>query len=581
MIDMSVNVPKGSTEPITEQELFEGVVMAITREDTLLTPELVQEYTAAGYWTDETLADVFRRNGRDFPHKVAYIDDRSQVTWGELWQISGEVASGLARRGVGRGDVVAVQLPNRLGFVFVLAAVVRLGAVFCQFPTDYRAREVEFILGFSEATTIVVPDTFRGFDHTEMIDSIRGRLPRLVNTIAVTTGGSETTLDGDAWVTLDQLRRDPDPADPAPDRPIDANEVMRIAFTSGTTGEPKAVMHTANTTLYMTRRENQERGIDGDDTILVLLPVGLNAGFGTTVQVAHAGARGVLMEKFSPTALLDLVERHRVTNFLTAPTALLAILRDDSLDGRDLSSLRLISTGGSSTPVTVLSEANQRLGCPVIDLYGMLETGLTSATDPNEPYQEWVGTVGRPYSFMQVRILDSDDQEVPAGVEGEIVKRGPTISVGYYRNPDKNKESRTADGWFRSGDRGFIDTAGRLTISGRSKDMIIHGGANIWPRELEEILVKHPDVADVAVVGIHDDYFGENTCACVIPRPGTSPTLEDLIASMQDKIAKYKLPQHLELFEAFPLGPTGKVLKRDLVMTVEARRSAAAEGKPE
>ncbi len=554
--------------------------MAITRQDTLLTPELIEEYAAAGYWSDETLADVFRRNALDFPDKVAYVDDRSQVTWGEVWQISGEVASGLARRGVRRGDVVAVQLPNRLEFVFVLAAVVRLGAVFCQFPPDYRARETEFILEFSEAHTIVVPDTFRGFDYTEMIDRIRGRLPRLVNTVAVTTAESEIALDGDAWITLDQLRRDLDPADPAPDRPGDANDVMRIAFTSGTTGEPKAVMHTANTTLTMTRRENQERGIDGDATILVLLPVGLNAGFGTIVQVANAGARGVLMEKFSPTALLDLVERHQVTTFLAAPSALLAVLRDDSLDGRDLSSLRVVQTGGSSTPVQVLSEANERLGCPVIDLYGMLETGVTSWTDPDEPYQEWVGTVGRPYPFMRVRILDSDDQEVPVGVEGEIVKTGPTISVGYYRNPDKNKESRTTDGWFRSGDRGFIDTAGRLTISGRSKDVIIHGGANIWPRELEEILVKHPDVADVAVVGIHDDYFGENACACVIPRTGTSPTLQDLIAFMKDEIAKYKLPQRLELFESFPLGPTGKVLKHDLTSDVEARRaaSAAAEG---
>jgi acyl-CoA synthetase (AMP-forming)/AMP-acid ligase II len=282
------------------------------------------------------------------------------------------------------------------------------------------------------------------------------------------------------------------------------------------------------------------------------------------------------MEKFSSSASLDLMERHQVTMFLAAPTALLAILREDSLDDRDLSCLRVVQIGGSSTPVKVLSEANERLGCPVIDLYGMLETGVTSCTDPDEPYEEWVGTVGRPYDFMQVRILDSDDADAPTGVEGEIVKNGPTICVGYYRNPDKNKESWTTDGWFRSGDRGHLDANGRLTISGRSKDMIIHGGANIWPRELEEILVRHPDVVDVAVIGIHDDYFGENTCACVIPRPGAEPTLEDLIAFMKDEVAKYKLPQHLELFDTFPLGPTGKVLKRDLTDDVEARRKAAA-----
>ncbi len=554
--------------------------MAITRDDTLLTAAMIEEYTAAGYWTDVTLADVLRRNAHEMPDRTAYVDDRSEITWGELWRTSGEVASGLARRGVARGVVVAVQLPNRIEFVVVLAAVVRLGAVFCQFPPDYRAREIEFILRFSQAHTVVVPDRFRGFDHVAMIDAVRSRLPQVVATVVVPTGESPVTVESDTWVTLDGLRADADPADPAPDRPADADDVMRIAFTSGTTGEPKAVMHTANTTLYMTIRENEEHGVDRDSTLLVLLPVGLNAGFGTVVQAATAGAAAVLMERFQPGLALDLVERHAVTTFLTAPTALLAILREENLDGRDLSSLRLVQTGGSSTPMSELVEANERLGCPVVDLYGMLETGVTSCTAPDEPYADWVGTVGRPYSCLRVRILDADDHEVPVGTEGEIVKRGPTVSVGYYRNPEKNRESWTDDGWFRSGDRGHLDAAGRLTISGRSKDMIIHGGANIWPRELEDALHPHPAVADVAVVGIHDDYFGENVCACVVPVAGADPTLDELVAFLQDEVAKYKLPQRLELFASFPLGPTGKVLKRDLVDEVERRRNpvAASDG---
>ncbi|GAB3568529.1 cyclohexanecarboxylate-CoA ligase [Amycolatopsis endophytica] len=550
--------------------------MAITRADTLLTPELIEKYTAAGYWTDTTLADMFRRNARELPDKIAYVDDRSEITWGALWRISGEVASGLAHRGVRRGDVVAVQLPNRLEFVYVLAAVVRLGAVFCQFPPDYRARELEFILRFSEAHTLVVPDRFRAFDHVEMIDGIRSRLPELVNTVVVPTGESQAAFDKSTWATLDQIREDPDPADRAPDRPSGANDVMRIAFTSGTTGEPKAVMHTANTTLFTIQREIDERGVDGDSTILVLLPVGLNAGFFAIVETAIAGARAVLMEKFHPTATLDLVERYAVTTFLAAPTALIAILAEESLGDRDLSSLTVVQTGGSSTPGKVLQEANERLGCPVVDLYGMLESGLTSCTSQEESYEEWVGTVGRPYPWQHVRVLDADDADVPTGTEGEIVKTGPTIMVGYYRNPEKNAESWTADGWFRSGDRGYLDAAGRLTISGRSKDMIIHGGANIWPREIEEVLAKHPDVAEVAMVGVPDDYFGENVCACVIPRPGTGLTLEDVIAFMKNDVAKYKLPQHLELFEAFPLGPTGKVLKRELTEQVKTRRTASA-----
>jgi acyl-CoA synthetase (AMP-forming)/AMP-acid ligase II len=549
--------------------------MAITRDDTLLTPELIERYTAAGYWTDTTLTDVFRRNAREVPDRVAYIDDRSEVTWGELWQISGEIASGLARRGVRQGDVVAVQLPNRLEFVYVLAAVGRLGAVFCQFPPDYRASEVEFILRFSEAPTVVVPDRFRDFDYLSMIDGIRSRLPQLVNTVVVPTGPSGTEPVSETWVTLERLRDDSDPSDPAPDRPGDANDVMRIAFTSGTTGEPKAVMHTANSTLFTIQQEIDERGIDDDSTLLLFMPVGLNAGFFGVVEVALAQARVVLMERFQPTAVLDLVERYGVTTFIAAPTAFIAILAEESLGDRDLSSLKVVQTGGSSTPMKVLREANERLGCPVIDVYGMLESGLTAITSPDEPYEEWVGTVGRPYPWLRVRILDSGDQDVPLGIEGEIVKTGPTMAVGYYRNPVKNRESWTTDGWFRSGDRGYLDEAGRLTISGRSKDMIIHGGANIWPRELEDLLYKNPAIADAAVIGIPDDYFGENVCACVVLKADASLTLEDVVAFMSDGVAKYKLPQRLELFDSLPLGPTGKVLKRELAEQVETRRTVA------
>lgn len=549
--------------------------MAITREDTILTPELIEKYTAAGYWSDRTLADVFHQNAIEIPDKVAYTDCRSQVTWSDLWRISGEIASGLFRRGVHAGDVVAVQLPNRIEFVFVLAAVARLGAVFCQYPPDYRAGEIEFILRFSEAHTVIVPDNFREFDFPPMIDGLRDRLPQLVNTVVVPLGITPPKFAGETWLTLSQLREDRE-LTAEPGLPRDANEVLRIAFTSGTTGEPKAVMHTTNTSLFCFEHAAKRLKIDRDANVLVLMPVGLNMGFATVVCTALTGAHAIFMERFNAAATLDLIKAHRVTTFTTPPSVLVALLGEKSLDDSDLSSLRLVHTGGQSTLVKVLKEANERLGCPVIDIYGMLEVGLTSSTDETEPYQEWVGTVGRPYPFMDVRILDSEDRDVPIGTEGEIVKSGPTIMVGYYRNPAKNAESWTPDGWFRSGDRGYVDQAGRLTISGRSKDMIIHGGANIWPRELEEILIKHPQVADVAMIGLQDDYFGEIVCACVVPKEGAQIELQDVIDFMKPEVAKYKLPQELQVFSVFPIGPTGKVVKRELAVEVERRRNAAA-----
>jgi acyl-CoA synthetase (AMP-forming)/AMP-acid ligase II len=550
--------------------------MPVTRDDTLLTPELIERYTAAGYWSDETLVDAFRQNAEERPDETAYVDDRTSVTWDEVWRAGGEIASGLAHRGVGRGDVVAVQLPNRVEFVHVLVGVLRLGAVFCQYPPDYRAREVEFLLGFSEARAVVVVDRFRDFDHPAMVDGIRERLPHLGTTVVVPTPDASAPAASEAWIPLDDLRRDGDPEDPAPDRPAAADDVMRIAFTSGTTGEPKAVMHTANTTLFTLRHEIEERGLTADSTVLIFLPVGMNAGFFGVMEAALAGARAVLMERFQPAGVLERIERYGVCTFVAAPTAVTALLAQDALGSTDLSSLTVVQAGGSSSPVELLREANERLGCPVVDLYGMLETGMTSCTDPDEPYEDWAGTVGRPYPWLQLRILDEHDRDVPAGIEGEIVKTGPAITVGYYRNPAKNAESWTADGWFRSGDRGVLDEAGRLSVSGRSKDMIIHGGANVWPREIEEVLLRHPDVADAAAIGVPDDYFGENVCACVVLRPGATLDLDGLVASMADDVAKYKLPQQLEVFDAFPLGPTGKVLKRDLAQQVAARHPAPA-----
>lgn len=548
--------------------------MAITQADTRLTPEMVREYTADGQWNDEILTDLLQRNAEHKPDADAFVDARERVTWGQLWQGTRRLAVQFSRLGVGKGDVVAVQLPNRVDFVYALGAINHIGAVLCQYPPDYRAREAEFILGFTEAVAVVVPQEFRDFDYVGMVDTLSAGLPRLRHRIVAESEGGEAPH---GWLGLRELLATP--ADDAELAEADArrpaaDDVMRVAFTSGTTGDPKAVIHTYNTTLSTNRLANPIWQIDGDTRYLQFLPVGLNAGLFTIVQICLSGGMAVLMEQFKPGPALELIESERLTHFFTAPTGLIALLNAPELESCDLSSLKLVQTGGSSTPVEVLREANARMGAPVIDIYGMLESGWTSATAADEPYEEWVGTVGRPFPWQNVRLLDDEGRDVPAGGQGEVSKRSGSICVGYLNNAEKNRESFTEDGWFRSGDLGVLDEAGRLTITGRKKDMVIHGGANIWPRELEEILFTHPKVLNASVIGVPDDYFGENVCACVVAKPGETLDLEAVIDFMSPRIAKYKLPQRLELFDDLPVGPTGKIQKQELRRLVMEERGA-------
>jgi acyl-CoA synthetase (AMP-forming)/AMP-acid ligase II len=331
----------------------------ITRQDTLLTDDLIAKYTRAGYWDTTTFSDVLRRNASATPDREAFVDARTRITWRELWEISGRIADGLRARGIAAGDVVAVQLPNRVEFVYLLAAITRLGAVLCQYPPDYRAREVEFILGFSDARAVVVPQRWKSFDFTPMIDEMRSQLPGLQLTVVVEDDRyPQVTSPG--WTRLADLAADSH-SPSTPDFPRrDANDVMRIAFTSGTTGDPKAVMHTSNTTIFTNRLQNEAWGITPASRILVLLPVGLNVGLFAIIQTSLAAATAVLMEQFDAGRALALIQSEQITTFFAAPTALIALLNHPTLAECDLSSLELVQTGGASTPVQVLREANDR-----------------------------------------------------------------------------------------------------------------------------------------------------------------------------------------------------------------------------
>ncbi len=480
------------------------------------------------------------------------------------------MVAGFKALGIGAGDVVTIQLPNWAEFAYVFFALERLGAVANQIGPDFRSREVDYILRFSESRAFVCPASFKNFDYVKMISELRPGLPDLkavcVLGRAASDGGATPGL-----VSLDALLEST-AALPPPGAGQGANDVMRMAFTSGTTGNPKGVIHSHNTTLSTCRTLNADMRVTPDEVFLIYLPLGLNWGYLTLVQAVMAGARAVLLDQFSARAALELIQRERVTYIPTAPASIIAMLNEPDLERFDLASLRVIITGGASCPIETIREFRARMHGHLIELYGMLETGFHTYTRLDDDPEAVTGTVGTVSSGLGLRLIDGSGRDVAAGAEGEIAAQGPSVHLGYHKNPTANAELFTADGWFRTGDLGQFDSAGNVKIVGRLKEMINRGGKKFFPREVEEILFAHPKILHAAIVGVPDPRLGERNCLCVIPRAGQTLTLDEVVGYLRDGVATYKLPETIEVFDELPFTPTGKIQRHVLVRRVLERR---------
>ncbi|MBI2198851.1 MAG: AMP-binding protein [Candidatus Rokubacteria bacterium] len=538
---------------------------------TRLSKELIERYTRAGHWGSETFSQILARQAAAHPEREVLVDGRHRVTYGELKARVDRVAAKLGALGIGRGDVVTIQLPNCVEFAYVFFALERLGAVANQIGPDFRSREVEYINRFSESRAFVCPAAFKGFDYIGMIEELRPKLPAL-KTVCVLGGR------GDGTVSLDDIVYGDDPVSLRAE-PLGADDVMRMAFTSGTTGNPKGVIHSHNTTLSACRNLNRDMDVSERDVFLIYLPLGLNWGYLTLVQAVLAGARAVLLDQFSGRAALELIDRERVTFIPTAPASIIAMLNEPDFGRFTLSSLRVVITGGASCAVETIREFRARMRGHLIELYGMLETGFHTYTRFSDDPEAVTGTVGKPSSGLGLRLIDEHGRDVPPGAAGEIAADGPSVHLGYHKNPTANAELFTADGWFRTGDLGQFDQAGNLKIVGRLKEMINRGGKKFFPREIEEILYTHPKILHAAIVGVPDPRLGERNCLCVIPRPGERISLEEIVAFLKDGVATYKLPEMVEVFEELPFTPTGKIQRHVLASQVlERRRQVDAGG---
>jgi acyl-CoA synthetase (AMP-forming)/AMP-acid ligase II len=397
-----------------------------------------------------------------------------------------------------------------------------------------------------------------------MIRELRPRLPDLSLVVCVDDVASDDVVSF-AKVVHDT----PEIADAVRVRmaPLD---VMRMCFTSGTTGNPKGVLHCFNTTLCTCETFNTELAVTENDVMLDYLPVGLNWGYMTLVQAVMAGARVVLMERFSAEDALELIEREHVTYIPTAPASIVAMLNSPALSKHDLGSLRIVITGGASAAVETIKAFQAAVPhAKLIELYGMLETGYHAFTRLTDDPLKVNGTVGRCVDSMGLRMIDDDGHDVQHGEVGEIAAVGPSVHMGYLDNPAANRDSFTADGWFRTGDLGFYaDAEGNVRIAGRKKEIINRGGKKYFPREIEELLYQHPKIVQAAIVGTPDPRLGEKNCLCAIVKEGSSLTLDEIVSFLKGRVADYKLPEALVVMRDFPMTPTGKIRRPELVKRV-------------
>ncbi|MBP8307629.1 MAG: cyclohexanecarboxylate-CoA ligase [Burkholderiaceae bacterium] len=517
-----------------------------------------------GLWHNRTINQDLDDCLTQCPDKLALsavrVDSGEQrrFSYREMATMADRIAVGLARLGVGRNDVVAAQLPNWWQFTLTYLACSRLGAVMNPLMHIFRERELGFMLKHGGAKVAIVPRVFRGFDHEQMLAGLQPNLPELRQVIVVDGAGAnsfDALLSGQPWETEPDasaiLTRDR----PGPD------DITQLIYTSGTTGEPKGVMHTANTLMSNIIPYAQRMALGADDVVLMASPMAHQTGFmyGLMMPVMLR-ATVVLQDVWEPKKAIELIGSQRVS-FTMASTPFLADLtRTVGETGTPVPSLKTFLCAGAPIPGPLVEQARQTLGAKIVSAWGMTENGAVTTTLLADDDERSVASDGCPLPGVEIKVVDADGASLPPGEPGSLLVRGCSNFGGYLKRPHLN--GTNADDWFDTGDLARIDERGYVRITGRSKDVIIRGGENIPVVEIEALLYRHPAVAQVAIVAFPDPRLGERGCAVIVPKPGQTLELADMVEFLKSqKVALQYIPERLMLLEAMPATPSGKIQK--------------------
>ena len=494
------------------------------------------------------------------PEKVFLFSetDGRQFSYARFAAAVERAAAMLQSHGVTKGDVVSLLMPNSAEYIIAYFACWKLGALAGPVNSLLKDDETQFVMHNSEAKAVLVASEFR-----ERIENIKGELPHLKSVI---------TFDDEAEATRGYAGFQPasTPEACVPEACVPDDDAI-IIYTSGTTGKPKGCLLTHGNLIANARQISEWLSFTESDRLLTIMPLfHMNAVSVTTMSALYAGGSSVISPKFSASKFWNVISDFQITSFGSVATMLSMLLNtypDGVPAGLKTDQLRFAMCGSAPVPAEVMKKFEETFNCPVIEGYGLSESTCRSTFNPPDERRR-AGSCGMTIG-NEMKVVDDDDREVPDGELGEIVLRGENILKGYFKNPDAN-ERAFRGGWFHTGDVGYRDKEGFFYIVDRKSDMIIRGGENIYPREIDEVLYEHPAVAAAATIGVPDPLYGEEVAAFIVLKNGTEVTEEQVINYCKSKLADYKCPKTVRFVEDIPKGPTGKLLKRELAKEFRA-----------
>ncbi|MGH6870188.1 MAG: AMP-binding protein [Rhizomicrobium sp.] len=506
---------------------------------------------------DATVGAALEEAARIHGARTALVSRHQDIRWTyeELNARADTLGAGLLEMGLAPGDRIGIWAATCAEWTLTQFAAAKAGLVLVTVNTAYRMAELEYALNKAGCKAVVAMQGHRGVDYAGMLRELRaaGKLPRLEHAIGI--GGFE------GFTPLSEIAGNPSILP----RDLSAGDAINIQFTSGTTGFPKGATLSHRNILNNGFLEGEQLGLTPDDRLCI--PVPLYHCFGMVMGnlgcLTHGSTMVYPSEGFEPLAVLEAVEAERCTALYGVPTMFIAELNHPQFARFDLSSLRTGVMAGSPCPIEIMRQVVERMHMREVTIaYGMTETSPVSfQSSRDDPLERRVSTVGRVLPHTEVKAVDESGATVPCGVAGELCTRGYCVMLGYWDDPERTAEAIDAEGWMHTGDLGTIDEEGYANIVGRIKDMVIRGGENIYPREIEEFLYRHPQVQDVQVVGLPDAKYGEELCAWILPRPGEAPDEAAIRAFCDGQIARYKIPRYIRFVDSFPMTVTGKVQK--------------------
>ncbi|MCR3720709.1 MULTISPECIES: AMP-binding protein [Prauserella salsuginis group] len=510
----------------------------------------------------DTIGDNFDRTVAACGDRDALVDLPSGRRWTyrELKADIDALALGLLAKGVSKGDRVGIWAPNCPEWTLTQYATAKIGAVLVNINPAYRAHELEYVLNQSGIRMLVAAESFKTSDYAAMIDEVRPRCESLSDVVL---------LQRPEWTALFESDGDAEKLDAA-SRNLSADDPINIQYTSGTTGFPKGATLSHHNILNNGFFVGELCNYTERDRICIPVPFYHCFGMvmGNLAATSHGACMVIPAPGFDPKSSLEAVQAERCTSLYGVPTMFIAELAEDGFDDYDLSTLRTGIMAGSPCPVEVMKQVIERMGMAEVSIcYGMTETSpVSTQTRADDTIERRVSTVGRVGPHLEVKVIDpATGLTVPRGEPGELCTRGYSVMLGYWNQPDKTSEAIDSARWMHTGDLAVMDDAGYVNITGRIKDMVIRGGENIYPREIEEFLYTHPDVLDAQVIGVPDAKYGEELMAWVRMREGAEPlTAEALREFCQGKLAHYKIPRYVRVVDDFPMTVTGKVRKVEM-----------------